>query len=65
MVKEKELILILIQVAEIIRVARIAFDLAKKRSNKVTSCEKSNVMEAGSTLERRGTRHYMTKNIRT
>ena len=27
--------------------ARIAFDLAKKRSNKVTSCEKSNVMEAG------------------
>ena len=32
---------------EIIRVARIAFDLAKKRSNKVTSCEKSNVMEAG------------------
>jgi 3-isopropylmalate dehydrogenase len=26
---------------------RIAFDLAKKRSNKVTSCEKSNVMEAG------------------
>ena len=33
--------------SEIIRVARIAFDLAKKRSNKVTSCEKSNVMEAG------------------
>jgi len=32
---------------EIIRVARVAFDLAKKRSNKVTSCEKSNVMEAG------------------
>ena len=32
---------------EITRVARIAFDLAKKRSNKVTSCEKSNVMEAG------------------
>ena len=32
---------------EIIRVAKIAFDLAKKRSNKVTSCEKSNVMEAG------------------
>ena len=31
----------------IIRVAKIAFDLAKKRSNKVTSCEKSNVMEAG------------------
>jgi len=32
---------------EIIRVAKVAFDLAKKRSNKVTSCEKSNVMEAG------------------
>ncbi len=32
---------------EIIRVARVAFELAKKRSNKVTSCEKSNVMEAG------------------
>ena len=33
--------------SEIIRVARVAFDLAKKRSNRVTSCEKSNVMEAG------------------
>ena len=33
--------------SEISRVARIAFDLARKRSNKVTSCEKSNVMEAG------------------
>ena len=33
--------------SEIDRVARIAFDLAKKRNNKVTSCEKSNVMEAG------------------
>ena len=33
--------------SEIERVARIAFDLAKKRKNKVTSCEKSNVMEAG------------------
>ena len=33
--------------SEIIRVARVAFNLAKKRSNKVTSCEKSNVMEAG------------------
>jgi len=32
---------------EIARVARVAFDLAKKRKNKVTSCEKSNVMEAG------------------
>ena len=33
--------------SEIIRVARVAFDLAKKRKKKVTSCEKSNVMEAG------------------
>ena len=32
---------------EIERVARVAFDLARKRNNKVTSCEKSNVMEAG------------------
>ena len=33
--------------SEIVRVAKVAFDLARKRSNKVTSCEKSNVMEAG------------------
>ena len=33
--------------SEIERVARVAFDLAKKTNNKVTSCEKSNVMEAG------------------
>ena len=33
--------------SEIQRVARVAFDLDKKRQNKVTSCEKSNVMEAG------------------
>ena len=32
---------------EIKRIARVAFDLAKKRKNKVTSVEKSNVMEAG------------------
>ena len=32
---------------EIVRVTKVAFDLAKKRNNKVTSCEKSNVMEAG------------------
>ena len=29
------------------RVARVAFDLAKKRSNKLTSVEKANVMESG------------------
>ena len=33
--------------SEIQRIAKVAFDLAKKRKNKVTSCEKSNVMEAG------------------
>jgi 3-isopropylmalate dehydrogenase len=33
--------------AEIIRVARVAFELARKRANKVTSLEKSNVMESG------------------
>ena len=32
---------------EIQRIAKVAFELAKKRKNKVTSCEKSNVMEAG------------------
>ncbi len=32
---------------EIERVARVAFDLARKRSNKVHSCEKANVMESG------------------
>ncbi len=32
---------------EIIRVARVAFELAEKRDGKVTSCEKSNVMESG------------------
>ena len=32
---------------EIHRVARVAFELAKKRKKTVTSCEKSNVMEAG------------------
>jgi 3-isopropylmalate dehydrogenase len=32
---------------EVIRVARIAFELARKRRNKVTSVEKANVMESG------------------
>ncbi len=32
---------------EIIRVARVAFDLARKRRNKVTSVEKANVMQSG------------------
>tara|TARA_B100000579_G_scaffold427587_1_gene436432 strand:+ start:188 stop:1294 length:1107 start_codon:yes stop_codon:yes gene_type:complete len=32
---------------EIIRVSKVAFELAQKRNKKVTSCEKSNVMEAG------------------
>ncbi|HNQ92707.1 MAG TPA: 3-isopropylmalate dehydrogenase [Alphaproteobacteria bacterium] len=33
--------------SEIHRVARVAFDLARKRNNKVCSCEKANVMESG------------------
>jgi 3-isopropylmalate dehydrogenase len=33
--------------AEIERVSRVAFELARGRRNKVTSCEKSNVMETG------------------
>ena len=33
--------------SEIDRIGRVGFDLAKKRSNKVTSVEKSNVMETG------------------
>jgi len=32
---------------EIRRVTKIAFELARKRDSKVTSCEKSNVMESG------------------
>ena len=32
---------------EVRRVARIAFERASKRGNRVTSCEKSNVMESG------------------
>lgn len=33
--------------SEIHRIARVAFDIAKKRKNHVTSCEKANVMESG------------------
>jgi 3-isopropylmalate dehydrogenase len=33
--------------SEIERVAKVAFELARGRRNKVTSCEKSNVMETG------------------
>ena len=33
--------------SEITRIGKVAFDLAKKRNNKVTSVEKSNVMETG------------------
>ncbi len=32
---------------EIERIGRVAFELARKRSNHVTSCEKANVMESG------------------
>lgn len=33
--------------SEIHRVTRVAFELARKRSGRVTSCEKANVMESG------------------
>ena len=33
--------------SEVTRIGKVAFDLAKKRDNKVTSVEKSNVMESG------------------
>ncbi len=33
--------------SEIVRVARVAFELARKRGNKVCSVEKANVMESG------------------
>jgi 3-isopropylmalate dehydrogenase len=33
--------------SEIVRAARVAFELARGRRNKVTSCEKSNVMDSG------------------
>ena len=33
--------------SEITRIGKVAFDIAKKRKNKVTSVEKSNVMETG------------------
>lgn len=33
--------------SEIKRVGRVAFELARKRNNRVTSCEKANVMESG------------------
>ena len=41
---------------EIERILRVAFDLAKKRRNKVTSVEKSNVMETGAMWRRVATR---------
>ena len=36
-----------LELYEIDRIARVAFDLARKRNNKVTSVEKANVMETG------------------
>ena len=33
--------------SEIVRIARVAFELARKRKNKVCSCEKATVMESG------------------
>ena len=45
--KRKQQILNHIQLSEVVRVAKVGFDLAKKRSNKITSVEKANVMETG------------------
>ena len=47
--------------SEIHRVARVAFELAKKRKKTVTSCEKSNVMEAG-LLWREELKHMLADN---
>ena len=33
--------------SEIVRIAQVAFELARRRGNKVCSCEKGNVMESG------------------
>ena len=33
--------------SEIVRIARVAFEMARQRRNKVCSCEKANVMESG------------------
>ena len=46
---------------EIIRVAKVAFDLAKKRNKKVTSAEKSNVMEAGMLWKKKKFKNFMMK----
>ena len=50
--------------SEITRVARVAFDLARKRSNKVTSCEKSNVMEDWTTMVKKKFKNFTKKNIK-
>ena len=42
---------------EIERIARVAFELARTRGNKVTSMEKRNVMKSGVLVERGGHRH--------
>ncbi len=44
--------------AEIIRAADVAFDLAKKRGNKVHSVEKANVMESGKFWREVVTKHH-------
>src|SRR5208283_198826 len=33
--------------SEIVRIARVAFELARKRHGKICSCDKANVMESG------------------
>ena len=47
--------------SEIRRVAAVAFELAKKRSNKVTSLEKANVMESGVLWREEVTRLHQEK----
>ena len=50
---------------EIERIGRVAFELARKRRNKVTSMEKRNVMKIGRAVERGGRPRCMRANSRT
>ena len=50
---------------EIERIARVAFDLARKRRNKLTSMEKRNVMKIRRALARGGAARCMRANTRT
>ena len=50
---------------EIERIARVAFELARKRRNKVTSMEKRNVMKTRRAVERGGQRRCTRASSRT